>query len=259
MATNQDLVMWLSLAIGVVGVGATVFLAFYVRQRPRIATQISTLQLLGQHAVLPKDIAFLFRGRTVPSVALSRVALWNIGNTTIRGDQIVSADPFRLVASAGSEILDAVVLKYTRQVNDVTCVVRQAGGNEVECRFDFLDPGDGALLQLIHTGNDQVSAKGVLRGVPKGVLVVADPYKAMPQQQATISPQPSKLTGSLFLVMGLLIGGVTLAGRLPSGADLQILRVLGGLLVVAGLVAFWSTSRRPPALLNTRLTTTASK
>src|SRR5947209_6839618 len=102
---------WILTAFGII-IGAVITLS--LKPRSRLAAQTNSLQLLGRHPVLPQEIAFLFRGQEVPSVTLSRVALWNIGNTTLRGDQIVNADPLRVVTSAG--VLDAVVLDRTRAV-----------------------------------------------------------------------------------------------------------------------------------------------
>ena len=157
---------WLSGLFGLFGgligvVGIVLFVA--TRSRSRIAAQINSLELVGGNSVLPDEIEFLFRGTKVPKVTLSRIAVWNSGNQTLTGDQIVDGDPLRIVTSEGSEILEASILKRTRQVNEFSCVRVNDVPNGAFCRFDYLDPQDGALIQIIHTGTDKVQVVGTLR------------------------------------------------------------------------------------------------
>src|SRR5882724_5819984 len=128
---------WVGSVIGLVGILAGLAIAYYYRARPRLASQVNSLELLGNNPVLPKEIEFLFRGQKVAKVTLSRVAMWNMGNTTLRGEQIVRTDPLRVVTSEGSQILEVRVLSRTREVNAFNCAIRVfSAGNEAECTFD---------------------------------------------------------------------------------------------------------------------------
>ena len=127
---NQN---WIGTLIGIGGIFIGI-LGYWARPRSRLAAQTNTLQLVGPNAVLPSQIEFLFRGDKVPNVTMSKIAIWNSGNTTVKGDQIVSSDPLRIVTSTGSNILEAIIENRTRQVNDFSCVVRRSATNEVECR-----------------------------------------------------------------------------------------------------------------------------
>jgi hypothetical protein len=201
---NQN---WLGTAIGLIGIVIGVGVAYAYKARPRLAAQTNTLELVGANAVLPDQIEFLFRGNKVPKVTMSRVAIWNIGNTTVHGGQIVASDPLRIITSAGSTVLDATIRDRTRSVNDFSCVLRQDTSNEIECRFDYLDPGDGALIQLIHTGDDKLKILGTLREVPKGILLLGYKPKPKPQKQAPLTPFTAKLiaTTCLIIAIGALI------------------------------------------------------
>jgi len=116
---------WIGTVIGIVGIVIGVILAYSFKPRSRLAAQTNTLGLLGPNAVLPTEIEFLFRGTKVSNVAMSRIAIWNIGNTTIKGDQIVGGDPLRIVTSEGSSVLETTIRHCTRQVNGVSCALRQ--------------------------------------------------------------------------------------------------------------------------------------
>ena len=243
---------WVGSVIGLVGILVAIAITFYFRVRPRLASQVNSLELLGNNPVLPKEIDFLFRGQKVPKVTLSRVAIWNMGNTTLRRDQIVRNDPLRIVTSNGSQILEVSVLSRTREVNDFTCAIRVlSAGNEAECTFDYLDTGDGALLELIHTGDGTVQVTGTLREVPKGVLAISVPKSRQQKQQAHATRFGAGGIGTILLLAGvsllyvvpLLIPDATLAAFL-----------LGPLLTLAGILILWSLRRIPPGQLNTQIT-----
>jgi hypothetical protein len=66
--TMKDLLSesWVGSVIGVVGILAGLAIAYYFRARPRLASQVNSLELLGNNPVLPKEIDFLFRGQKGP-------------------------------------------------------------------------------------------------------------------------------------------------------------------------------------------------
>ncbi len=250
---------WIGTVIGFFGIVIGVILAYFFRPRARIAAQINTLQLLGRNSVLPTDIEFLFRGNNVPNVTMSRIAIWNKGNTTIRGDQIVGSDPLCIITSDESTILDTIILTRTRQVNAFACIAQQQKRNQVECRFDYLEPDDGALIQLIHTGNDKVEIKGSLRGIPKGVSVVGNPYKEKQQEQTRLSPRGSRRLALVFIVSGMLLIGYGTVVPLSNPEKGSEILDVGLALMLVGLIIFGAMRRMPPAQLSTEITSNESK
>jgi hypothetical protein len=178
--------------------------------------------------------------------------MWNMGNTTLRREQIVTADPLRVVTSEGSQILEVRVLSRTRQVNDFKCSIRvSSAGNETECTFDYLDSGDGALLEIIHTGDGTVHVTGTLREVPKGVLAIAVPKSAQQRQQAHATRLGAGAIGAVLLLLG--VGVIAAIPALPSDGFLPALLV-GPTFSFVGLIVLLSVRRIPPRQLNTQIT-----
>jgi hypothetical protein len=57
--------------------------------------------------------------------------------------------------------------KVTRPQIKFVAAVKQA--NILQIQFDFLDPGDGAVIELLHTSASRwPSAAGTIRGIPQG-------------------------------------------------------------------------------------------
>src|SRR5271154_3310367 len=84
-------------AFGIVGlVGTVVSIVLTVRSlnRPRLAYRTRDLPLIGQPDATPYgDVSILFNGAPVPRLVVTRLALWNAGNTTVRRSDLVEKDP----------------------------------------------------------------------------------------------------------------------------------------------------------------------
>jgi hypothetical protein len=189
---------------------------------------------------------------------MSRIAIWNIGNTTIKGDQIVNSDPLRIVTSDGSSVLEATIRNRTRQVNDVSCLLRRGTSNEVECRFDYFDPTDGALIQLIHTGSDEIKVLGTLRGIPKGVLMRSVPQQKV-QAQRQLSPSTHRLIALVFIVLGICFFIAAVSGKVRPPSDSTPVAMFSVGLMVVGLIFLLSIRSLPPSQLSTQMTSNEPK
>jgi hypothetical protein len=249
---------WFGTAVAIAGIVIGLVIAYSSRSRSRLAAQTNTLELAGSNAVLPNEIEFLFRGNRVPNVTMSRIAIWNIGNTTIKGDQIVNSDPLRIVTSDGSSVLEATIRNRTRQVNDVSCLLRQGTSNEVECRFDYLDPSDGALIQLIHTGSNEIKVSGTLRGIPKGVLMRSVPQQKV-QVQRQLSPSALRLIALVFIVLGICFFIPAVSGKVRPPSDSTLVVMLSFASVFIGLILLLSSRSLPPSQLSTEITSNERK
>jgi hypothetical protein len=160
-----------ALVIALVGIGVTVILARRYRTRPRMVYQMHDYFVVGQPDVSSLgDIKILFNGNAVPRVVVTQLAVWNAGNTTVRRDDIVEADPLAVSIDPGSSILGTGLLNSTRTVNDFHISVTQQDHSRAFLDFDYLDTGDGALFQIIHTGTmNKAKLTGSLRGIPEGL------------------------------------------------------------------------------------------
>jgi hypothetical protein len=165
---------WVGSLIGLVGlaVGA-VALVLYLRSRvgPRLVYQQMATPLIGaQDQALPDEVSISFGGSRVARVSSSRIVIWNSGTATIRGGDIVASDPPRVVCSEGGRVLRVQVLLAERAVTSLAVGVREGAPGEAVCSFDYLDPGDGAVLEILHDGErPRCEVRGTVRGIPRGI------------------------------------------------------------------------------------------
>jgi hypothetical protein len=103
--------------------------------------------------------------------------LWREGRGTVRGSDVVSADPITLRVPAGQRILDAALLLQTKPTNGVIVEVDlhdpDAGAT---VSFEYLDPRQGAAIEVLHTAEspESVEVTGTVMGIPAGIIRVTE-------------------------------------------------------------------------------------
>lgn len=250
---------WFSSSIGLAGLVIGFILYAKARVRPVLAYQRRDILLIGgNQRMLPDEVQISFRGAPVPHLAGTYMVIWNAGGNSIRGSDIVNSDPLRFVFPAEVQVLRVRVLSTTRDVIDFRAVPSDTQHSEILWTFDFLDPGDGAAVELLHTGRRGDSeVRGTIRGLPKGLT-----------SRGRILPEKTPITGrsrlarqpraALVIVIGLIISMVGAWGWIGEallhtydGATKWPLVVVGVVVYAAPGVAFLLANRRrfPRALL----------
>jgi len=120
---------------------------------------------------LAAGVKIVFRGEDIPRVTVTRAFLWNDGNATLLGAQIVPEDPVRFEFPGEDRILEARVAVSTRSVNKVSVKIQERTPHVALLDFDFLDPMDGVRIEFVHTSKERIPrVRGTIRGVPRGVV-----------------------------------------------------------------------------------------
>lgn len=199
---------WAGSLIAIIGLIISLLIYRASRIGPRPVYQFRALRLIGkEERALPEEVEIRFKNRTVPQLTKTHVILWNSGNATLYGREITEGDPIRLEFSEGDEILRVRVIKLTRKLNKLTSEIDSNSPNKVICSFDYLEAGDGAVIELLHTAEERYPrVLGTIRGVPKGLL-----------NWGSISPDRSRIRSSLFryrklFYVVMLLTGVFMVG-----------------------------------------------
>ncbi|MDO7841632.1 hypothetical protein [Sphingomonas immobilis] len=150
---NQN---WVGVLLGVVAL----FYALYEgnrRRGPRLVYQYLGQKLLGGSVdLLPTGLEVTFSGAAVPRLSLTRLVVWNSGAGPLRGTDIPSHDPLTLKFHGEAKILLAEISRITRDVTKFQIGYEAGISDSVTVNFDFLDPGDGALLSIWHTSTKSI-------------------------------------------------------------------------------------------------------
>jgi hypothetical protein len=162
---------WIGPSIGLMGILIGYMLNRRSRIGPRLVYQRGGLRLLGSASpALPEEVEIYFKNHKVPLLTRSYVVLWNSGTQMIRSSDIVSDDPIRINVSQESQVLQFHVITSTRPVIKFQVRSQPCLSNSILCEFDYLDPGDGATIEILHTDKESYpSILGTIRGMPRGL------------------------------------------------------------------------------------------
>ena len=254
---------WVGTVVGIVGLLAAVLIYFYTRQRARIGVVAYGRRLLGvSDPELPSRIVVTFDGEVVQRVTKSYIFIWNDGEKTIKGENIVRSDHLRIqLMEPGARILQAKIVKRSRDVNQFACEVSPTL-TQALLDFVFLDPRDGAAIEIIHTGSkSKLLVTGTIVEIPKGIKEFSSQSVLFESVMRTIIPfgglshriSVASLSGSMAL-FGLLIllysfwSGDSLLhkAREPFFSDKEVLGFAGLVYMLIGALGLYFFARRYP-------------
>lgn len=191
---------WVGAIIGVLGIAlALISLLLYWRSRISgiIALESSNVSMIsGGNPVFPDGVEVQYRGTLVPRLTSSSVWIWNAGKKTVRRADIVEHDPLQL--RFGGEVLNVRIRKVTRDVLKIKAGTSKEEKRAVCYGFEFLDPGDGGVLEVLHTGPaNSPECAGTIMGPSTG-----------PQHFASFRAKSRREGRGLFLpsIMLILLG-----------------------------------------------------
>jgi hypothetical protein len=198
---------WVGSLIGLVGLAVAVVTYIRTRQRGLVAYGYAGRRLLGlTSAELPSGIRVFYHDQEIPRLTRSLVVIWNQGEKTITSDDLVSSDPFRLRVQDDGRVLAATVLREAREVSKFTASVSSTAPNEIKLGFAFLDSGDGAVVEVLHTSHGRhLDVLGTIRGLPRGLKnfgPVGGPLRRLRSLPHGVSP---RRLGWSMAIVGVLI------------------------------------------------------
>jgi len=228
--------------------------------------QKRSLRLIGSdEPAMPHDVEVRYRGHPVERLTKTHLVLWNSGKATIRGTDIVEDDPIRCEFLPESQVLEVSVVQSTRLANKVFVKPVNDHSNWAIITFDYLDPQDGATIEILHTDSNRYPAvMGTIRGLPRGVV---DRGRILGRRGRVLRlPFGTNVTRNVFSLTIIVLGLIMiLSAVVPPGSTFDAILnypnstesrrwiqvVTGGVFVLQGVAFFWLILRRYPALLHT--------
>lgn len=238
-------------------VGGALGLFLYWRSRiPGIISfQSRNMLLIGvRHAVLPVDIKILYRETAIPRLTASTVWFWNSGNKTVRRTDIVASDPLRF--SFDGEVLNVRIRTVSRESVQIKADISEEGEDSVRFGFEFLDPGDGGVLDVLHGGSAEApECNGTIIGLPKAQDWGSASSK-WERRRDWVLLTFVFISGLVLSIRGIL-GREYLHEILPFVAEppephtpYRILAPIGLFMLLFSARRMWALRRRPPSLLD---------
>lgn len=104
-----------------------------------------------------------FGDERLKRLTLSKISFWNSGHATIEWNDVASKDIVRIELPEDEKIISAKVEFVKRDANNISVHI---DGRYAFINFDFIDFGDGALIELYHTApsHKELLFKGTIKG-----------------------------------------------------------------------------------------------
>ena len=154
---------WIGVVIGVLS------LILYWRSRLSgiLAVKSREVSMIGgEDSIFPREVEVRYRGNPVSRLTSSTVWIWNAGKKTLREEDLTARDPLRLHFSGS--ILNVKIRRTSRPVAQMSAARSENDSQTVLLGFEFLDPSDGLVVQVLHSGSDEhPECLGTIIGPPK--------------------------------------------------------------------------------------------
>lgn len=160
----------LGFLVGLLSIIIAIILFMIGRHTKEPIYAIQSTNLIQDFTSRFEALEIKYAGKQISNFTSTKVVFWNNGKDTINGADIVSAEPLIIRVKDGYKILDSNVLHPKKEYNPNQFSIKPSeDGSHVLIQFDYLDKGQGGVIQLLHTGesSDDVEVCGTIKGAGK--------------------------------------------------------------------------------------------
>lgn len=106
----------------------------------------------GKRAKFEK-LSITYDGQQIEDLCVSKFTVWNSGNRTLNRTDMVESKELTISVANECRVLDVELIACSDETNGFS--VRIENEHTVKVLFEYADKKEGAVIQIIHTGNDE--------------------------------------------------------------------------------------------------------
>ncbi len=193
---------YVNYALGILGVilaiiGIALSIRSIKKKEPIYSIKSNNL-ISGSVSTLNK-LLISYNNQKIENLTVSKILFYNRGSETINKQDIQTINPLRVSSESGN-ILDASIIQVNHVSNNF--YLNNDDEHDISFGFDYLDIGQGAVIQIIHTGlaSEDLNIDGDIKGVQRLIQVPSDKLT---------SAKPMTKNDRRFLTAVLICGGIT--------------------------------------------------
>lgn len=126
-------------------------IVFYIRSRkvkkPRFVYDYATLQTQGH-----KDVEILFKGEKISNLSISHILYYNNGTKEIRKEDIPLDSYTYIEFNEDVKLLSYDIVATCK--NPIGFKIKQEGEKRLYLIFEYLNPGDGAVIEILYDNSE---------------------------------------------------------------------------------------------------------
>lgn len=135
------------------------------RQKPELRHVVDFDVLMSADEDIARaPLQITYGDQEINRVSRTYVALWNHRGDTVRRTDIVDSDRLRVHLQDDDVALQAGVISASRKQCAVDVALDEEDRQSIYLTFDFLDEGDGFIVEIIHQGSTAGEVAGTVRG-----------------------------------------------------------------------------------------------
>lgn len=245
---HAGIITIISLVVAVVSIALAV--VFYRMGKPirRLSVATRTFRIVSNRVARLTGIAVTYRDSPVSAISFTRLAIWNAGTEPVRSHDVPEREPLRLATRQGVTILAIDVGEKTREANQVGLVATDSAFPDT-LKFDFLEPGDGVVLNIVHdgSGRDDVFLTGsIVGGSVRHTTALHETYdERTGQPKPVVGGRQGRGAAMTLLLIGIAVSIMAFGrGELATGAAVALVLIPTGL----GLYVYTRRTFPPPRI-----------
>jgi hypothetical protein len=162
-------------ALTFLSIGVAVYFFLKRDKEGEPSYQVDSWTVLADEGdLVPREVTFYFEKNKINRLVKEKIFFWNNGNGVLCGDHITEKEPLKIVVDADTTVLMYDVVTCTNSASDFA-VKKSEQSNELILTYSYLEPEDGAVIEVWHDGKQSdIAVCGKIKGLPKGVKRFTD-------------------------------------------------------------------------------------
>lgn len=154
-----------SFIIGLLGVVLAYVFYRLGRKSKNPCWDLTSYNLISGFSKKLPQLDIKYSGQPVENLTISRLRFWNAGLETIDVSDIADAAPLKIVPNNAITLLDVKLLVENSESSRFL-ISTAPDQSAAFLNFDFVDKGEGCVIQVIHTGktSEDIRFSGTIKG-----------------------------------------------------------------------------------------------
>lgn len=123
------------------------------KKRKELSVSCKTNEIIISGGSNIPKLTIQYDGNNIQDLSASKFYIWNSGNDVIYASDVVSNRPICIHNTGSASILNAEIVRANEESNDFA--IEHTTDQEVRVSFDYVDHGEGFVLQILHSGSSQ--------------------------------------------------------------------------------------------------------
>ena len=123
------------------------------KKRKQLSVSCKTNEIIIAGKSNIDKLQIRYDDQDIADLSCTNFYVWNNGNTVLNAGDIVNSKPLCIKSTGDAVILSAEIVRVSEETNNFA--IKSMTDQMVEMSFDYVDHGEGFVLQILHTGKSR--------------------------------------------------------------------------------------------------------